>query len=256
MIEFMKRLALQAGEMCLEASTDFDNIEVSFKSAKDLVTETDQKVEAFLKGEILKAYPEHTVIGEESGESRGIAKGKWLLDPIDGTVSFVHGLPIYTVSLAYLEDGLARAGVVYAPVLNQMFAAERGNGTELNDSRIRVSQRDKLIEAVLATGFACVRAGVNPNNLPHFNKILLHIRDIRRMGSAALDLAYVAAGKIDGFWEMCLNDYDVAAGILLVQEAGGQIVDFNGSTAFPQNGILATNGLLTDQILELLQEPA
>lgn len=254
MIEFMKSLAFQAGEICIEAVENKAALAVEFKSEKDLVTAVDKKVEEFLSSKIRAKFPDHTVVGEEFGATGGKGENSWLIDPIDGTVSFVHGLPGYSVSLAFQERGVTQAAVVYGPLLGQLFSAVKGEGVHLNGQPIEVSKCSKMVDSVWATGFACLRAGRLDNNLSHFSNIVPKIRDIRRMGSAALDLAYVAAGKLDGFWELNLADYDIAAGVLLVQEAGGEVCDFNGDDQYPQQGIVATNGLLTSHIKELLRK--
>lgn len=249
MIELLKKLALEAGSICLQESADVRRTDVVYKNAKDLVTTVDKKVEDYLVSEINRRYPDHDIIGEERGRTNKDSHCTWIIDPIDGTTSFVHGLSYYSVSIAYQENGQVQAGVVYAPALNQLFHATKGEGAYLNDRRISVSATSEMVEALLATGFACLRSGWQNNNLYYLNKILPKIRDIRRCGSAAIDLSYVAAGKFDGFWEMNLNDYDIAAGALLVQEAGGVVVDLQGGVNFPEKGVLATNGLLTEKIL-------
>lgn len=254
MIEFMKSIAFEAGEICIEAAGKRTALGIEFKSEKDLVTAVDKKVEDFLREEIQKKHPDHMVVGEERGAGDGEGELSWLIDPIDGTVSFVHGLPGFSISLAFLEQGVTTAAVVYGPLLGQMFSAVRGEGAWLNGEVITVSGCNRMVESVWATGFACIRAGRQDNNLVHFTRIVPEIRDIRRMGSAALDLAYVAAGKLDGFWELSLADYDVAAGVLLVEEAGGEVCDFHGDGQYPQQGIIATNSILTPAIKEFLQE--
>lgn len=248
----MKSIAIHAGEMCQEATASLGGIEVEYKSAKDLVTATDKEVEFFLTSRIKEKFPDHTIVGEEGGVHEAGGDGRWFIDPIDGTVSFVHGQPGYSVSIGYQEKEVTVAGVVYSPVLGQMFSAQRGRGAYLNDNPIHVTATSRLIEAVFATGFSCLRARLEKNNLGAFNRIIPEIRDFRRMGSAALDLAYVAAGKLDGFWEMNLNSYDVVAGALLVEEAGGHVCDFEGEKQFPERGIVATNGVLTNPFLGLL----
>ncbi|WP_228723295.1 inositol monophosphatase family protein [Desulfosediminicola flagellatus] len=249
---FMKRIARAAGDICIQESLTFETDDVEYKGVTDLVTPVDRKVEDYLRDEITRHYPEHTIIGEERGTSQTGSDSCWIIDPIDGTTSYVHGLPGYTVSIALQQGGELVAGSVYAPVLNQMFFAEKGKGATVNGNPIAVSRRQTLIQSVLTTGFACIRDGQEKNNLEAFNRIMLRVRDIRRHGSAALDLAWVAAGKMDGYWERCLNIYDVAAGVLLVREAGGTVCDFSGGKEYPKNGIVATNGLVHLELMELL----
>ena len=248
MIELMKKLATRAGEICLSEAESLTAKDIYSKGERDLVTVVDKRVEDFLVTEILKAYPDHGVFGEESGKRETASRYRWVIDPIDGTTSYVHGQPCYSVSIALQENSETVAGVVYAPALGQLFHAEKGKGAWLNDRPIRVSPCSRLMDAVLATGFACLREGFEKNNLVYLNRILPKIRDIRRCGSAALDFAYVAAGKYDGFWEMNLNLYDVAAGVLLVEEAGGVVYDLNGGKQFPGEGILAANAWLVQNM--------
>jgi myo-inositol-1(or 4)-monophosphatase len=206
-------------------------------------------VEDYLVRQIKDRFPGHDIIGEESGSHLTGSEYCWVIDPIDGTTSYFHRQPYFSVSIALKEKGKLLCGGVYAPALDQMFLAARGEGAALNGKPIHVSQSSRMADSVLATGFACLRAGLEDNNLGYFNRIMPEIRDVRRCGSAALDLAYVAAGKYDGFWEMNLNEYDVAAGILLVLEAGGQVFDFNGDSHYPQEGIIATNGCIDNELL-------
>lgn len=251
MLERIKSMAVEAGKMCLEASADMTKIKIEHKGTTDMVTEVDKKVEDFLVSSIRKHFPDHTIVGEERGTS-GTGDCRWCIDPIDGTNSFIQGLPGYCVSIAYEEQDGRRIGVIYAPVLEQLFYSEKGQGAYLNNRRLHVSQTSRMIESVWATGFACIRAGSSRNNLLNFSRILPQIRDIRRMGSAALDLAYVAAGKLDGFWEMDLKVYDIAAGVLLVEEAGGVVCDFTGEQNYPANGLLACNGILVSPLMAML----
>lgn len=254
MLEFIKKLAWDCGEICLQDGANLSEDDVDFKGKRDLVTAVDKKVEDFLVAAIGEKYPHHDILGEETGlNSRG-SDHRWVVDPIDGTTSFCHGQPYYSISIAYQVQGKTEAAVVYGPSLGQMFSAERGKGSFLNGSKIQVSATSELINSVFATGFACLRAGREVNNLYHLNNVLPNIRDIRRCGSAALDLAYVAAGKCDGFWEMDLNSYDVAAGVLLVEEAGGDVFDMKGKNNYPEDGIVAGNGKITAQLISLLQK--
>ena len=255
MIEFIKKLAWEAGEICLQESASITSENLRFKSERDLVTSVDTKVEDHIIESIKKRFPDHGLIGEETGESKRESEHCWIIDPIDGTVSYFHGQPYYSVSIAYQQGGRTQAGVVYAPALGQMFTAEREKGAWLNNqTRLHVSKTNSLINALMATGFACLRAGRKRNNLYYLNKILPQIRDIRRCGSAAVDLAYVAAGKVDAFWEMDLNLYDIAAGVLLVEEAGGSVTDMQGKENYPYSGIVASNGYLSKDLLALLAE--
>ena len=241
MIDFVKALALEAGRICLKERQTLGEKDLSYKNPRDLVTVADQKVEDFLVSKIQARYPNHAIFGEETGEKSGTEDYRWIIDPIDGTTSYFHNQPFYCVSIALEQGGKPILGVVYAPVLGHLFHAQIGKGAFLNDRPIRVSDTQNPEQAVMATGFACIRAGATPNNLVYLNRILPKLRDIRRFGSAALDLCYVACGRLDGFWEMHLNLYDIAAGALVVTEAGGCVTDFTGGPDYPRNGIAAAN---------------
>jgi len=252
LISFLKKLITRAGDICIKEQNSIKPGDVAFKNPRDLVTITDKKVESFLIQEIKKKYPEHDILGEETGRSGRSSRFLWIIDPIDGTTSFFHGQPFYAVSIALEKEGKIVMGAVYAPVLQQLFHGEMGKGAFLNDQPIKVSNTKHLIDAVMATGFACLRAGLKDNNLDHFNKIVPELRDIRRYGSAAIDLCYVACGKLDGFWEQNLNIYDVAAGVIIVKEAQGNISDYYGNTSYPEKGIVAGNSYLHPLLIKML----
>jgi myo-inositol-1(or 4)-monophosphatase len=249
MIRYLQEILGAAGELALAGLAEDLSRDLEFKDSKDLVTVIDRRVEDYLVRQIKNRFPGHDIIGEESGSHLTGSEYCWVIDPIDGTTSYFHRQPYFSVSIALKEKGKLLCGGVYAPALDQMFLAARGEGAALNGEPIHVSQSSRMADSVLATGFACLRAGLEDNNLGYFNRIMPEIRDVRRCGSAALDLAYVAAGKYDGFWEMNLNEYDVAAGILLVLEAGGQVFDFRGHNHYPQDGIIATNGCIDNELL-------
>jgi len=255
MRSFLCDLAKSAGDICIRESANFEKVTIELKSARDLVTSVDKKVEAYLRERILAKFPDHSILGEEEGLWEQESDCCWIIDPIDGTNSFVQGLPGYSVSIALQRQQRVVAGVVYAPVLGQMYSAELGEGACLNNSRIKVSATGRLIDSVLSSGFTCVRKGRQPDNMAPFSRVIPEIRDFRRHGSAALDLAWVAAGKLDGYWEQCLNLYDVAAGILLVQEAGGTVTDYRGSSDCPAAGLVATNGLIHQRLRQLVTGP-
>lgn len=248
----MMEMAEKAGAISLHEAEAMAESKVEYKSVRDLVTPVDRKVEDFLRHEIQKKYPDHSILGEERGTSTGSTDSCWVIDPIDGTNSYVHGLPGYSVSIALQQGGESVAGVVYGPVLNMMFAAEKGQGATLNGRRVKVSERSQLSQSVLATGFAAFRDGQVNESLEMFARVAPKARDIRRHGSAALDLAWVAAGRMDGFWEKGLKLYDYAAGILLVAEAGGRVIDFGGGSDYLENGLLASNCLIEGELLNLI----
>jgi myo-inositol-1(or 4)-monophosphatase len=252
MQSFLKEIIVQAGDICLEKQGRLTPDDLMFKARKDLVTATDRQVEAFLVKQIQSRFPDHGIWGEETGRTLTRSAYCWIIDPIDGTTSFFHGQPYYAVSIALKKSQEIISGAVYAPALGQLFQAGKKEGAWLNDHPLHVSATTTLTDAVMATGFACLRAGLEPNNLVHFNRIVPRLRDIRRCGSAAVDLCYVAAGKLDGFWELNLNVYDVAAGVLMVTEAGGVVTDFTGGPDFPEKGIVAANHVMADILITQL----
>ncbi len=252
MQKFLEDIVRQAGELTLDYRRHLGSVRVDRKSAKDLVTEADVAVEKLLVGAIKERYPSHSILGEESGVTKG-DDNRWIIDPIDGTVSFVHGQPFYSVSVAVESAGVLTNAAVYAPVLGELFTGVKGGGAFLNGQRIGVSDCDDIGDCMLATGFACIRGGLKENNLPVFSKLMPLIRGVRRYGSAAVDCCYVACGRLDGFWEFNLNIYDVAAGRLILEEAGGRFSDFAGGQDRLYSQVLATNGLLTERLSEIIE---
>lgn len=250
--QFLEDIITEAGKITLEYRDRIETVRIDRKSDKDLVTEADVAVEKFLIDKIKTRYPDHAIIGEESGSHAG-SQYRWIIDPIDGTTGFVHGQPFYSVSICVEKDGQFVLGAVYAPVLSELFQAEKGKGATLNGKPIRCTQTDELIDAMLGTGFACIRNNLEHNNLPYFNTLMPQIQGIRRFGSAAVDLSYVACGRLDGFWELNLNVYDVAAGCLILTEAGGKYSDFLGGTKNLYGQFLASNGKLHDKVVKVLR---
>lgn len=248
MIEFLKEIIIQAGELCLKEQTSLRTLDLGFKSKKDLVTTTDNKVEKFIIGQITTRFPDHGILGEETGRQNMDSAYLWIIDPIDGTTSFFHQQPFFSVSIALLHKGQPVCSAVFAPALNELFYATQDTAF-LNDVAIGVSGTRTLIESVMATGFACLRSDLPKNNLPYFNRIVPKLRDIRRYGSAAIDLCYVACGRLDAFWELNLNLYDIAAGAMIVEKAGGKLCDFHGLKNYPEQGIIASNPDLLSPIL-------
>lgn len=228
--------------------------EVRCKGDINLVTEVDLLCEKTIKEIILKEFPGHSFLGEEGGEG-GAAKApcKWIVDPLDGTTNYAHGFPVYCTSIALEVEGAVALGVVFDPTRGELFTAERGKGAFLNGERISVTQRENLIECLLATGFAYDVRDTEVDNIGNFTRFIKRARAVRRPGSAALDLCYVASGRLDGYWEMKLRPWDSAAGHLLVLEAGGKVTLFGGSEYsiyIPE--ILASNGRVHDSMMEIL----
>lgn len=247
-LDFVTDLSKNAGVILREGLNDVHTLD--YKGPTNIVTEVDKRSEAFIVGEIRKSYPGHTIIAEEGGKTPGDKGRFWYVDPVDGTSNYARGLPMFAVSIAYEEDGQMLLGCVYDPVRDECFSAERGKGAWLNNNRIRVSQTVELIDAMLVTGFPYDIHQEN-NNLDHFNTIIKEVHVIRRLGSAALDQAYVAAGRLDAYWEIGVESWDIAAGSLLIEEAGGRVTTLDGADDYmkPPYAILAANQVLHDKLL-------
>jgi len=231
------------------------DLKIKKKGVIDLVTEADLVVEQDIRDRLARHFPSHTVLGEEAAQSApaGASPFRWIVDPIDGTTNFAHGLPLFCVSIALEIQGRVEVGVVYAPMLDELFTAERGMGARLNGRLMAVTQESSLIDSLLVTGFPPQAAEHRAEQLAVFGEFLSRARAVRRLGSAALDLAFVAAGRFDGFWEHSLHAWDVAAGALLVQEAGGRVSDFRGGEFDNFGGqLLASNGRIHDRLVEVL----
>jgi len=228
------------------------DIQISKKGRIDLVTEMDLKVEKAIVDQILLKFPDHEILAEEQGSQGRDGPFKWIIDPLDGTTNYAHGYRFFSVSIAVERAGELILGVVYDAVTEEMFSAIKNQGATLNDQPIRVSDEDQLIDSLLATGFSYDQEEIK-NNLKFFNRIILHSQAIRRDGSAALDLCYVACGRFDGFWELSLKPWDVAAGRLIVEEAGGSVTAFDGSpSTLYDRELLATNGKIHPAMMEML----
>ncbi len=247
--------AARAGAvLIMRAMKRMDMVKVSEKSPNDFVTEVDKRVEEEIIGVIKKAYPQHSILGEESGELEG-NEYQWIIDPIDGTRNFIHGFPHFAISIAVMHKNRIEYGVIYDPLRQELFTAIRGKGAHLNNQRIRVSTRKTLEHALLATGFA-YRHSDQEASLPDdsFKAILPICGDVRRAGAATLDLAYVACGRLDGYWEKGLHIWDIAAGILLVKEAGGMICDTKGGEDYLKSGnVVAANMNLVKQMIKVIK---
>jgi myo-inositol-1(or 4)-monophosphatase len=226
---------------------------LAFKGEINLVTEADRRSEDLIVRTIRRKFPDHEILTEEEKRPLGASNCRWIIDPLDGTTNYTHGFPVFCVSIAFETEGKVVLGVVCNPVLEEIFVAERGRGSTLNRKRISVSREKMLTNSLLATGFPYdIRESTN-NNLDHFNRFAVRARAIRRAGSAALDLAYTAMGRFDGFWELKLAPWDVAAGALLVQEAGGRVTDFRGGQFVPDGReTLASNGRIHAQMMRVL----
>jgi len=236
------RAARAAGQIILRYMNRLDSLEVIEKQRHDYVSEVDKLAEAEIIRELRRAYPRDAILGEESGQI-GKSRNVWTIDPLDGTHNYLRGFPHFSVSIALVENGEPVVGVVYDPLRDELFTASKGDGAFLNDRRIRVGKRDGLGGALLVTGFPYRQRRHLDAQMAMTRALLNEAEDIRRTGSAALDLAYVAAGRVDGYFEIGLYAWDMAAGCLLVREAGGRYCDFTGRDGIPQTGNLVAGNV-------------
>ena len=253
MLNTAMEAARTAGQFLRENVGRVRSIEVKQGQERNLVSEIDKGSERKIIQMIKTRYPDHAILAEESGKSGAGTDCTWIIDPLDGTTNFLHGLPIFSVSIAVEQKGEIVAGVVYDPNRDEMFTAERGSGAFLNGQRLAVSQATALIDSLLVTGFP-YDLSTNPwRTIDYFADFLIEAGAVRRLGSAALDLAYVAAGRFDGYWEVSLAPWDMAAGILLVQEAGGRLSNLTGEPqSIYEKSVLASNGRIHDAMLAVL----
>jgi myo-inositol-1(or 4)-monophosphatase len=239
MLSIAVRAARRAGSIINRASLDSGGLQVRSKQANDFVTEVDRAAEAAIIEAVQKAYPEHAILGEESGAvgpESGKAEYRWIIDPLDGTTNFIHGFPQYCVSIGVEHRGALAHAVIYDPSRNELFTASKGRGAFLNDRRIRVSKCLKLQDALVGTGFPFKELSRADLYLKQLRALMEKSSGVRRAGAAALDLAYVACGRLDAFWELGLMPWDMAAGVLLIQEAGGLVGDLEGNQGFMESG--------------------
>lgn len=249
--DFLQPLVKEVG--AYQSSRWETSLDVEFKGAINLVTEVDKKSEEKIVSAIQKKYPKHDILAEEGGGQRQDSAFKWIIDPLDGTVNFAHGYPLFAISVALEYNGEIIGAVVYEPLRQELFKAFKGEGAFLNSRRLKVSTCEKLDRALVTTGFAYNLRDTADNNLIHFGNILLKSQAVRRDGVAAIDICYVACGRIDAFWELNLFPWDTAAAILILTEAGGQVSRF-GTEPYTiyEKEILATNGLLHREMSEIL----
>lgn len=255
MLNIAVRAARAAGGIINRASHDVDMLKIATKSANDFVTEVDQAAEQAIIEILLQAYPDHGILAEESGREHGNRTSEfvWIIDPLDGTTNFIHGFPVYAVSIALAHRGVVQQAVVYDPSRNDLFLASRGRGAFLNDKRLRVSKRTRMSDALIGTGFPFRKGDNFKRYMKMFEEVMPHCAGLRRPGAAALDLCYVAAGWYDAFFETGLNPWDVAAGSLIVTEAGGLIGNFTGEADFLyQREIVAGSPKIYGQLVQLL----
>jgi len=236
MLTIATRAARAAGDIILRNIDKLDRLTIEVKADNDFVTKVDRKAEEVILNTLQQAYPTHGIIAEESGTHNEDSEYQWIIDPLDGTTNFLHGFPQYAVSIGLQHKGRMEVGVIFDPIKNELFTAARGDGAQLNGRRIRVTPRKGLAHSLIGTGFPFKQPQYLDTYLASFKAVHPKVAGIRRAGSAALDLAYVAAGRLDGFWEIGLNNWDMAAGVLLVREAGGIVTDFSGEGNYLETG--------------------
>ena len=255
MLNIAIKAARAAGAIINRASLDVERLTVTAKSHNDFVTEVDQAAEDAIIATILEAYPGHGILAEESGRSHGAKNSEyvWIIDPLDGTTNFIHGFPVYAVSIALAFRGQLQQAVVYDPTRNDLFYASKGKGAYLNDRRIRVSKRTRMLECLIGTGFPFRKGDNFQRYLKMFEEVMVQCAGVRRPGAASLDLCYVAAGYYDGFFETGLSPWDVAAGALIITEAGGLVGNFTGEADFlEQRECLAGSPRIYGQLVPIL----
>lgn len=250
----LKRLALHAGKI-LRSGYETEH-QVNYKGEIDLVTEVDHQSEAYLLGNIRKNFPGHQIVSEEAGLVAGNAHEQWLIDPLDGTVNYAHGIPVFCVSIAYAHNGKVELGVVYEPMRDELFSAELGKGAWCNGKPLKCSRVEELQKSLLVTGFPYDMWTTPKNNMAFFEKFSKLTQGVRRLGSAALDLCYVGAGRLEGYWELKLNPWDLAAGMLIAREAGAKVTSLQGSPDLlsPPCSVLASPPVLHGKMMEILAE--
>ena len=254
MLNIATAAAREAGKIILRNTDKLDRLKIEVKAQNDFVSQVDLKAEEVILETLQKAYPDHGIIAEESGKQNEGSEYQWIIDPLDGTTNFLHGFPQYAVSIGLQYKGRMEIAVIYDPVKNELFTAARGDGAQLNGRRLRVSPQKGLKGALLGTGFPFKQPQHLDTYLETFKAVHPEAAGIRRAGSAALDLAYVAAGRLDGFWEIGLNSWDMAAGVLLVREAGGIVTDFSGEGNYLQTGnVVAAASMVYPALYEAIK---
>ena len=253
-INVLVKVCRKAAKILIRDFGEIENLQVSLKGPGNFVTASDIKVEKILVEELQKARPTYSILSEEIGEINNDKSFKWIIDPIDGTANFLHGIPHFAISIGLEHDGEIISGIIYDPIKDEMFVAEKGNGAYVNNKRMRVSSRSKLENCIICTGGPKKDSKDRESTLEEYKKFSSRVFiPIRKLGSASLDMAYVAAGRCDGYWQKDLNYWDIAAGIVLVKESGGFVSDFNGNNQYIKNKtILVTNSKINKEMMEVL----
>ena len=255
-INIISKACMKASRSLIRDFGEIENLQVSTKGPGDFVTSADRRTEKILIEELQKAHPDYGIITEESGEiNKSNLKNRWIIDPIDGTMNFLNGIPQFAISIGYEEYGEVKCGVIFNPITNEMFLAEKGNGSYLNNSRIRVSNKKKISDSLLVTGGPKQASKIKNKIFSEYISVSKNVSNIRKFGSAALDMAYVACGRFDGYWQRELNYWDIAAGIIIIKEAGGFIDFFEEDPKTPmKKNIIATNSNIHDELRNLINK--
>ena len=255
-INLITKACLKASRPLIRDYGEIENLQVSKKAPGDFVSSADKRTEKILIEELQKAHPDYGIITEETGLiNKSNIKNRWIIDPIDGTMNFLNSIPQFAISVGYEEDGEIKCGVIFNPITNEMFYAEKGNGAFLNNTRIRVSNNKKLNDALIVTGGPKQSSKIKKKIFSEYINVSMQVSNVRKLGSAALDMAYVASGRFDGYWQRELNYWDIAAGIVIVKEAGGFIDFFEEDTNLPfKRNIIATNSIIHNKLIDIIDK--
>ena len=255
-INLILKACMKASRSLIRDFGEIENLQVSSKGPGDFVSSADKRTEKTIIEELQKAHPEYGIITEETGIiNKSNVKNRWIIDPIDGTMNFLNGIPQFAISIAYEEDNEIICGVIFNPITNEMFCAEKGNGAYLNNTRIRVSNKKKLKDALLVTGGPNGASKIKNKIYSEYINVSNNVSNVRKFGSAALDMAYVACGRFDGYWQRELNYWDIAAGVIILREAGGFTDFFEDDISFPlKKNVLASNSNIHQELKELINK--
>ena len=247
---------MKASRSLIRDFGEIENLQVSTKGPGDFVTSADRRTEKILIEELQKAHPDYGIVTEESGIiNKSNTKNRWIIDPIDGTMNFLNGIPQFAISVGYEEEGDILCGVIFNPIMNEMFCAEKGNGAYLNNTRIRVSNKKQLRDSLIVTGGPKGSSKIKDKIFSEYIVVSKNVSNVRKLGSAALDIAYVACGRFDGYWQRELNYWDIAAGLIILREAGGFIEFFDNNKNHPlEKNILATNSNIHNELTDLINK--
>ena len=255
-INLITKACMKASRSLIRDFGEIENLQVSSKGPGDFVTSADKRTEKILIDELQKAHPDYGIVSEEKGIiNKHNQKNRWIIDPIDGTLNFMKGIPQFSISIGYEEDGEIKCGIIFNPIMNEMFLAEKGNGAYLNNSRIRVSNKKKIEDALVVTGGPKGVSKIKNKIFSEYINVSNNVSNVRKLGSAALDVAYVACGRFDGYWQRELNYWDIAAGIIILKEAGGFVDFFEEDAKLPmKKNILATNSHIHEDLRGLINK--